>query len=130
METISVETYNGSITMGLQKGYTDDLISKKDFIGYLQDYQKSRASISQVFLSASVTECDIVLNDQVEPHLRLDFINYPKFPLSYSVFKQEIIDCVAYMMEKMEQNRIVIVFNDETIMLENSEQVDPRVLKV
>lgn len=70
------------------------------------------------------------LNDYVEPHLRLDFSNYPKFPLSYSVFEQEIIDCGAYLMEKMEQNRVVIIFADETVMLENSEQVDPRVLRL
>lgn len=128
MKQIVVDSYSGTITVGLQKGYSDSLISKHDFVDCLREYQKSRASGSQVYLSASVTECDIVLNDQVEPHLKLEFINYPKFPLSYSVFKQEVIDCGVYLMEMMEQNRIVIVFTDETIMLEKSEQVDPRVL--
>lgn len=128
MNKVVVESYIGVITIGLERGYSGILISREEVIGYLQEYQKSRASGSQVYLSASVTECDIVLNDQVEPHLKLEFINYPKFPLSYSVFKQEVIDCGVYLMEMMEQNRIVIVFTDETIMLEKSEQVDPRVL--
>jgi hypothetical protein len=30
-------------------------------------------------------------------------------------------------MDKFEQNRIVIVFDDETVMLENNSEVDPRI---
>jgi hypothetical protein len=30
-------------------------------------------------------------------------------------------------MDKFEQNRIVIVFDDETVMLENNREVDPRI---
>lgn len=129
MNRVVVKSYSGVITIGLEKGYSRGLISREEVVGYLQKHQKSRVSVSGVYLSASVSSCDIVLNDQIEPHLRMEFINYPKFPLVYSVFKQEVVDCGEFLMEKTGQNRVVVVFPDETVMLEKSGRVDPRVMQ-
>jgi len=74
-----------------------------------------------------VSECSIVLSGQKEPHLKLEFINYPKFPLTTKVFKKEIVDLGAYLLDKMQQNRTVVVFTDETIMLELDEAIDTRI---
>ena len=116
--------------IGLNKGYTAGTISIPELIGFLKGYQKSRIAESEVYLSVSVSDSLIVLNEHTEPHARIGFINYPRFPMTHETFKTEVEKCASYLMEKMEQNRIVIAFNDETIMLEKNSQVDPGVLKL
>jgi hypothetical protein len=127
MNIIRTETFTASITIGLELGYTKELLSKNLVIKELQAYQKKRIDEANIYLSASVCECSIVLSGQNEAHLKLEFINYPKFPLEKEVFKQEIIDLGSYILAKMQQNRTVIVFSDETYMLELNEVIDPRI---
>jgi hypothetical protein len=47
--------------------------------------------------------------------------------LDVEVFKNEIIKLGSHLLNKMQQNRTVIVFTDETIMLEIDEAIDPRI---
>jgi hypothetical protein len=44
----------------------------------------------------------------------LEFINHPKFPLEVEVFKKEY-KTGSHCLAKMQQNRTVIVFTDETL---------------
>ena len=55
---------------------------------------------------------------QVEPHYKLEFINYPKFPLSEKQFKEETEQLAIYLMTNLKQNRIVTVYHNETKMFE------------
>ncbi|TQO38683.1 hypothetical protein GQ41_3343 [Arenibacter algicola] len=89
----------------------------------MQSYQNELITESDVTLS----ECDIVLSGQVEPHLKLNFINYPKFPLEEKILKIEIENLTKSLMQKFEQNRVVIEYLNETVMLENSDLIDPRI---
>ncbi len=127
MEITSIKTYTATITLGLERGYTKSLYSKDHVIGALQSYQKKRIAEANIYLSASITDCNIVLSGQNEPHLKLEFINYPKFPLDIEVFKKEIIDLGTHLLHAMKQNRTVIVFTDETYMLEVNKEIDPRI---
>ncbi len=127
MRTKSIKTFTATITIGLEIGYTKENYSKEYLINELQEYQRKRIDESSVYLSASVSECIIVLSGQVEKHLKLEFINYPKFPLEVEVFKKEVVKLGSYLLYKIQQNRTVIVFSDETIMLEIDEAIDPRI---
>lgn len=127
MITKSIKTFTAVITLGLEIGYSEEHYSKDYLINELQEYQKKRIDESGVYLSASVSECIIVLSGQVEKHLKLEFINYPKFPLEVEVFKEEIIKLCSHLLNKTQQNRTVIVFPDETIMLEIDGAIDPRI---
>ena len=127
MNIIRTKSFQATITIGLELGYTKEIYSKDFLIKELQVYQKKRIDAAGIYLSASVSECNIVLSGQDEPHLKLEFINYPKFPLEVEVFKKEIIDLAAYLLSKMQQNRTVIVCTDETIMLELNADIDPRI---
>ena len=127
MRTKSIKTFTATITIGLEIGYTKENYSKEYLINELQEYQKKRIDEASIYLSASVSECNIVLSGQDEKHLKLEFINYPKFPLEIEVFKEEIIKLGSHLLDKMRQNRTVIVFLDETIMLEIDEAIDPRI---
>ena len=108
-------------------GYSKKTYSKEFLIKTLQIYQQKRIDSANIYLSTSVSECNIILSGQNEPHLKLDFINYPKFPLNIEIFKKEIIDLGTYLLNKMQQNRTVIIFTDETYMLELNTSIDPRI---
>jgi hypothetical protein len=66
---------------------------------------------------------------QVEPHLQLNFINYPKFPLKENVLKMKIENLTRFITQKFEPNRVVIEYFNETVMFENIELIDPRIKK-
>jgi hypothetical protein len=59
--------------------------------------------------------------------LKLNFINYPKFPLKETLLKKEIEKITKALMKEFDQNRVVIEYLDETVMLEGSDRIDPRI---
>jgi len=128
MKTIESLSFFGSITIGLLKKYSNNLIDKNEVIKTLQDYQKNLIKEKGIYLSASISECLIVLSNQKEPHLRLDFINYPKFPLSEKIFISEINSLGKYLMKQFEQNRIVIIYHNKIVMFEVDDKIDPRII--
>lgn len=127
MEAKSIKTFTAVITLGLKIGYSKEHYNKEYLIKELQKYQKQRIDEASIYLSASISECNIVLSGQNEKHIKLEFINYPKFPLEVEVFKKEIVKLGSHLLNKMKQNRTVILFPDETIMLEVDEGIDPRI---
>lgn len=127
MKKVSIEPFSAKVTLGLEIGYTNQLIERSEIVKSLQAYQNQLIKDKNLILSVSISVCDIVLSGQVEPHLKLNFINYPKFPMEVKVLKIEIENLTKYLMNEFEQNRVVIEYLDETIMLENSELIDPRI---
>ena len=127
LKKTSVQAFKAIINLGLQWNYTDKLISKSEVIKSLSSYQKSKMKENDITLSVSVKESIIVLTDQKEPHLELSIINYPKFPLDMAKLKSETQLLVEYLMEEFNQNRVVIEYLDETVMLEKTSQIDPKI---
>ena len=123
-----IKTFQASIFIGLEYGYTQKQINENLVIESLSELQKQLSAEKNIFLSASVSKTNIVLNDQNEQHLKIDFINYPKFPLDENIFKDEVLIIGKELMKQFEQNRILIIYTDETIMFEQSEEIDPRIL--
>lgn len=127
MTIIVSKTFSATITFGMQIGYTEKLYSKDEFINNLQKFQKKQIFERNIYLSACISKCEIVLNGQIEPHIKLDFINYPKFPLDEGIFKYEIELLTTFLMDQFNQNRVVIVYHDETKMLEQNSNVNPKI---
>jgi hypothetical protein len=65
-----------------------------------------------------------------EPPMELQFIQYPKFPHEEAELKKTLITLIELIMIELEQNRVVIVFIDEAIMLEQSHSIDPNILLI
>ena len=127
MKVIKASTFNATITIGLQKGYSNELYTKQSFIEAIQSYQRKLITEKNLYLSACVLDCLIVLNNQLEPHLKIEFISYPKFPLEKGVFKSNVNSLGEFLMKKFEQNRIVIAYSDETLMFEIEDKIDYRI---
>ena len=122
-----VKTFQASIFIGLEIGYSQKPIEEDSVIQSLSELQKEISEHKNLFLSAAVSKILIVLNGQKEPHLKIDFLNYPKFPLEENVIKDEVVKIAKHLMQEFYQNRILVVTTDETIMLEFSEDIDPRI---
>ena len=126
---VTIPPLSAQITLGLERGYTQELILKKEVITFLQAYQKEVFTKNNIALSASVSEYEIVFGGQIEPHLKINFINYPKFPVDEKLLKETIEDLTKALMREFHQNRVVIEYLDETIMYEINDEIDSRIKK-
>ena len=127
IKEIKIKTFQASIFIGLEIGYTQKKINENLVIESLSELQKQLSKEKDIYLSASISKTVIILNNQNEPHLKIDFINYPKFPISEEIFKDEVLHFGKELMKQFEQNRILIIYTDETSMLEQSNEIDPRI---
>lgn len=125
----SIEPFKATVSFGLNKGYTDELISKEAIIREINDYQSKLANEKDIYLSISISETIITLIGQQEPHLVFNFINYPRFPLQVQELKQTIEHLIRQLMSTFQQNRVVVEYLDETVMLEFSSEVDPKIIQ-
>ncbi|RTL07632.1 hypothetical protein EKK58_00225 [Candidatus Dependentiae bacterium] len=53
-----------------------------------------------------------------EPGVVIGAINYPRFPTKPEALKQRCIDLASKLMDVLEQERVTVVFTDETVLLE------------
>ena len=123
----SCKTFTAQVTIGLKKTYTTEIIPLTLFKEKLLKTQQTIVEKYNVELSTKIRQCEILFLGQDEPSIELEFIQYPKFPQEESVLKNAIVELTKMMMLELEQNRVVIVFTDETIMLEQSDAIDPNI---
>ena len=123
----TLKPFSAKVTLGLELGYTEKLIEKTKIIEHIQKIQNDLIKNKNIFLSVSISETNIVMGGQIEPHITLSFINYPRFPLKVEILKSEIEDLTKILMKHFKQNRTIIEYLDETVMLEQCEEIDPRI---
>ena len=127
MNIITSKTFTATATIGLYKAYSNEVISLIDFKKELYRAQEEIKKEFDVALSTKITLCEIVFLGQDEPSVTLDFIQYPKFPTEELLLQKAIIQLVKLLMERLDQNRTVIVFQAETLCLEKSKGIDPKI---
>ena len=127
MNLVLCKTFSAQITIGLVRGYTKKSISVPEFKKALLKAQENINIQYKIKLSAKLTRCEILFFGQEEPSVDLQFIQYPKFPQEESALKKAIMDLTEQLMEALDQNRVVIVLSDETIMLEQTGAIDPKI---
>jgi len=124
MEIISAKRFYATLTIGLLKGYTTELIPVTAVYDELRRLQDLLVKEKQLYLSANCYESTIVLSGHREPHLNIRFINYPRFPIEQQVFKPEVKSLAEQLMKAFDQNRVVIEFDNEIIMIQERKEVD------
>lgn len=127
MNYINCKTFKAQVTFGLYRGYSNELIDVDSFKHELLNAQIEVKNKLEVVLSAKLRECQILCLGQEEHSIELEFIQYPKFQKDEEILKKGILLLTEILMDKFEQNRVVIVFSDETIMLEQNNQIDPTI---
>jgi hypothetical protein len=127
MNSTTCKTFTAIATIGLIRGYSKQSISLAEFKSALLEAQQEIHEHFNISLSVKVTQCEILFLGQEEPSIKLQFIQYPKFPQEESVLQKAIVELIELIMIELDQNRVVIIFNDETIMLEQSDTIDPNI---
>jgi hypothetical protein len=123
----TVSTYQATINLGLKKFFSEELIPAAEVIAYIQHYQKKRGEDAERLISLNIQQTSIVCMDQNEPHLMIQFINYPKSDLNNHDIKAEAIHLAENLMREFNQHRSVIVCTDETVLLEENDKLDYRI---
>ena len=124
MKIIESKTFNVSFVIGRNIGYSNNLLSIEEIEQAILKGQKIINDKYKVPLSAKLKECKIIFLGQNEPSVEVSFIQYPKFPIDELDYKTAIIEFVKLLMDLLQQNRIVIVFPDNTMSLERSKDID------
>jgi hypothetical protein len=124
---VHTSLFKAVVSIGLHKGYNCELVNSAEILIHLQSLQDELIQQKGIYLGANCYESVLVLSGQNEPHVNLHFIDYPKFPLECEVFKQAVEWVAEKLMDRFEQNRMVIQFHDSTVMLELSKDIDPRI---
>lgn len=127
MNTTICKTFTAKLTIGLFRGYSKNRIPVSEFKTALLKAQVRIKAQYKIELSAKAKPCEILFLGQTEPSMELQFIQYPKFPQEETTLKKAIIALTELIMTELEQNRVVIVFTDETIMLEKTNEIDPNI---
>jgi len=127
MKITKCKTLTASAVIGLNRGYTDEKITNAELKETILIAQQVVKNTKRILLSVKLTKCEILFLGQDEPSVTLDFINYPKFPYEEDVWKNAILLFIKNIMRKLEQNRTVIIFQDETLMFDNSEKINPKI---
>jgi hypothetical protein len=127
MKIIKTKTFLANAVIGLQRGCSNEIIEIETFKDVLLQAQKLVYEQYNVGLSVKITACDILFLGQEEPSVDIQIIQYPKFPQTEETFKKVFLEFIEILMLELEQNRVVIVFTDETIMLEQSDAIDQKI---
>jgi hypothetical protein len=127
MNNIKCKTFTAKAVIGLKRGYTENIISLAEFKSCLLSEQKNIHEKYNIALSVKLSSCEIIFLGQEEPSIELSFIQYPKFLSEENKIKKAVLELIENMMINLNQNRVVIVFTDETIMIEKSDIIDPKI---
>lgn len=127
MNSVICKSFTAILTIGLFRGYSKRRIPVSEFKKALLKAQIRTKAQYKTELSAKLTHCEILFFGQKEPSMELQFIQHPNFQQQESVLKKAIIALAELMMLELEQNRVIVIFSDETIMLEQSDAIDPKI---
>jgi hypothetical protein len=111
-------TFTASIYIGTRHGYSDDKYSSIDDIRqWLQEF------CNDVLLGVTLTATEFIYVGGNEPGVIVGLINYPRFPKPIKEIKENARAIAKGLMELCEQERVSIVFSDETIILEKTNEI-------
>lgn len=111
----SVLTFTASIYIGTRHGYSNNEYTKiEDIHKWLENY------CNKVKLGLTLTPTEFIYVGGYEPGVIVGLINYPRFPKPNGTIKKYSLEIAEGLMELCKQERVSVVFSDETIMLENS----------
>jgi hypothetical protein len=106
-----VETYTATIYVGSRERY-DGAETPLDIAeAWLQRY------VDREGLCVSVTRTRFIYTNGSEPGLIVGLINYPRFPSRPEFIREQALEIGEHLRALMRQQRVSVVFPDETVML-------------
>lgn len=109
----AVNPFRGTIYLGLKEGYDGRQHSYGEALKVIQEF------VDEIGLCVTVKETLFVYKDGNEQGLEIGFINYPRFPEERITIKHKALALADCLRHEFKQKRVSVVFDDETIMLED-----------
>ncbi len=108
-------TFTASIYVGTRHGYFGDVTPVDKIRKWLQDF------CNEIKLGVTLTQTEFIYVDGAEPGVIVGLINYPRFPKPIKEIKENAIAIAQGLMDLCVQERVSVVFSDETVMLEKND---------
>jgi hypothetical protein len=110
-----VTTFTAQIYVGLREQYTDAVFPIQKIEWLCQNY------VNEIGWCVTVTPTTFFYKNGSEPGAIVGSIDYPRFPITKTDFKNRVMKLAGDLLVELKQLRVSIVFPDETIMLEKDD---------
>jgi hypothetical protein len=107
----TVKTFTCSIYAGLKKRTTGETLRLSDA------REVCRAYCDMTGFCVSFTETEFIYTLGSEPGVIVGLINYPRFPKESAELRERALVLAEQLRKQLCQQRVSIVFSDETVML-------------
>lgn len=112
-------TYEARIYIGSRARYVGPLFTFSELRDAIGKYQHEKGL--DVCGPVRITPTTYVWDDYMEDGWEIAVIDYPRHSKCHIVLYDFMYNLAVYLLERFKQNRISIVFPDETVMLESDE---------
>ena len=109
------KTFTATIWVGLRAGYTSSYYNVADVWRIVDKFN------NEIINAVTVTPLTFRYVDGSEPGVAVGFIQYPRFTYPEEKIKQRAMELARRLKVGLNQERVSIVFPNETIMLENED---------
>jgi hypothetical protein len=112
MSLVSVPTFTATIYVGSYDKRNHKFADDSSIIDCCMEY------VNDVGLCVSISKTHFIYTDGMEAGHAIGLINYPRFPSEPEDIKQKALALAKILKKKAGQERVSVVFSDETIMLD------------
>lgn len=119
--TTTIEkTWKSHIYIGSKEGYTGPSFDYSDLRKEIGIFQMNNPEIA---CTVRVVAASYIFAEYEESGWEISIINYPRFPKSEEVLIDFTHGLAQHLLDRFKQNRMSIVFKDDTILLESKTAV-------
>ena len=111
-----LETWEAKIFIGLREGYSNKFHSIGECKALVQDF------VNDIGWCVTLTPTEFIYKNGSEPGIIVGIINYPRFPLDVKELQKRIVDLATLLKKQLKQDRLSIVFPNETILMGAEEE--------
>lgn len=122
MTIVPCPTYQVDIWIGGRYGYTEQEIPRWRLTDLITEFQRTHNPLD--FCAVTVTETLYVVRGYNEPGWRISAINYPRFPKSKEFINIFMIALGDFLLTRLDQNRLTVVYPEQTVMLVSDDAED------
>jgi hypothetical protein len=110
-----VDTFTADIYLGFRHGYSDRFSSVDEVRAWVQNYCNEQK------IGVTFTPTEFIYTDGNESGVIIGLINYPRFPKAKETIKYMAMIIAQSLMRLCHQERVSVVFSDETVMFEKED---------
>jgi len=116
---VNIKTFEAKCILGMKVGYSEELLTEKELRSAIK---QSTSEVKDYVFSGTITKTHIIAygkgKDYEEPAYLVESSVYPRYLVEVQVFKEKFIEFIGKVAVSLKQERIAVVFSDESLMIE------------